>query len=164
MTAASDEKAFRTALGRFATGIAIVTAQNAQGEPIGLTVNSFNSVSLNPPLVLWSLANKNQDQLNAFIEASHFAVNILTREQKDLSNLFAYDSEKFAKVSYESGLGKAPIFPNALAIFQCENLKQYEGGDHTIFIGKVIDFTTNEGEPLLYFNGGYGAFTADNAG
>lgn len=158
MDVVKDERAFRTALGRFATGITVVTAVDAAGDPVGLTVNSFNSVSLDPPLVLWSLALKSEAMVEAFSAASHFAIHVLKSDQQKISDWFAYDKDKFLKIEYEAGLGGAPLISGCLARFECRNLRQIEGGDHVIYLGQVEKFVTGLGEPLLYFGGGYGSF------
>lgn len=156
MSQADNSRQFRDALGRFATGIAVVTACAPDGQLIGLTINSFNSVSLNPPLVLWSL-DKHSPNRAAFITASHYAINILSAEQEAISQHFATrQDDKFASIAWEAGLGGAPLLPGCCAQFQVENQVQHPGGDHLIFVGQVAAFTQNpELEPLLYFGGSY---------
>lgn len=150
-----DSKAFRRALGNFATGITVVTATNAPGERVGVTANSFNSVSLEPPLILWSI-DKRSNSCDVFESASHFAVNILAADQMDLSNHFAKPSDdKFLGVDYEDGLGSAAVLSDCAAVFQCENHQRLDGGDHWILIGKVVDFQDNGRAPLLYHQGSY---------
>ncbi len=154
---ALDPKAFRRALGNFATGVTIMTAQNAQGERVGVTANSFNSVSLDPALILWSI-DKNSSSYRIFAEATHFAVNILSAAQIELSNKFARRAEdKFAGVDFEQGAGLSPMFKNCSAVFECEKFNIVEGGDHWIIIGKVIQFHDHGRSPLLYHQGAYSA-------
>ncbi|WP_137819125.1 p-hydroxyphenylacetate 3-hydroxylase reductase component [Pseudomonas sp. 2FG] len=150
-----DPRAFRRALGNFATGVTIVTAATPSGAKVGVTANSFNSVSLDPPLVLWSL-DKRSNSCEVFEQASHFAVNILAADQIELSNQFARPKDdKFAGVTYELGDGGAPLLPDCSARFQCEKYQQLDGGDHWILIGKVLAFDDLGRSPLLYHQGAY---------
>ncbi len=154
--AQNDSRALRNALGRFATGIAIVTAIDPDGHPIGLTVNSFSAVSLNPALVLWCLDNGSHS-LAAFSKASHHAINILAADQQDLSNRFAtWPTDRFAGLPWQPGLGGAPVFPGCCATFEVANETAHAGGDHTIFIGRVERFAESADlEPLLFAGGRY---------
>lgn len=157
MTTAFDAKAFRRALGNFATGVTVITATAKDGQQAGVTANSFNSVSLEPPLVLWSIM-KSSSSVEVFDNASHFAVNILAADQIDLSNHFARPAEdKFAGIDYETGLGGAPLLPNCAARFQCANYQRIDGGDHWILLGKVEAFDDVGRAPLLYHGGTYSA-------
>ena len=150
-----DAKDFRQALGMFATGVTIVTTRAADGSPVGVTANSFNSVSLNPPLVLWSLA-KNARSLDAFKNGAHWNVHILSHEQEALSNLFARAGEdKFGQQSLDTGVTNAPLLTACSARFQCKTMFQYEGGDHIIFVGEVLAYDRSERPPLLYVTGQY---------
>lgn len=150
-----DPREFRNALGRFATGVTVVTARDADGTPLGLTVSSFNSVSIDPPLILWSL-EKRSTTLPAFEQASHFAVNVLGADQMDLSNLFAGRAEdKFSGLDCPAGEGGAPLLPGCVATFQCRNWAQYDGGDHVILLGEVIAFERTPGAALLFHDGAY---------
>jgi flavin reductase (DIM6/NTAB) family NADH-FMN oxidoreductase RutF len=135
---AIDPRDFRNALGTFATGVTIVTAMAADGKPYGVTCNSFASVSLNPPLVLWSLGMFSQG-LTIFQNASHF-------------------------VTWTPGLGNAPVLADSVANFQCRAANRYYGGDHIIFLGAVEAYTYNRQEPLLFARGGFGRFLADDGG
>lgn len=155
-SAQTDTRALRNALGRFATGIAIVTAIDSDGHPIGLTVNSFSAVSLQPPLVLWCLDNQSHN-LEAFRKASHHAINILTSGQQDLSNRFAtWPTDRFAGLAWRAGAGGAPVFPDCCATFEVANHTQHVAGDHTIFVGQVEAFADNaEAAPLLFHAGQY---------
>lgn len=150
-----DSQAFRRALGNFATGITVITAVSPEGEPIGLTANSFNSVSLDPPLILWSI-DKRSSNLEAFCNASHFAVNILAADQMNLSNQFARPSDdKFAGVNYREGLGGAAVLSDCAAVFECSRYQVVDAGDHFILIGKVEQFQAEGRAPLCYHQGGY---------
>ncbi len=152
---AVDAKAFRTALGSFATGVTVITAQGPDGRPVGLTANSFNSVSLDPPMVLWSLARQARS-LPAFQAATHWAVHVLAADQEALSNRFARSGEdKFAGLVLAHGLGGVPLLDGCAARFECRNAFQHEGGDHLIFVGEVLAFERAEREPLLFHAGRY---------
>ncbi|QOZ27334.1 flavin reductase family protein [Bradyrhizobium sp. CCBAU 51753] len=161
---AIDPRDFRNALGTFATGVTIVTAMSAEGKPYGITCNSFASVSLNPPLVLWSLGVFSQG-LVIFQNASHFAVNVLAASQQKLAQQFAKSSsDKFAGVSWTPGLGNAPVLADVVASFQCRAANRYYGGDHVIFLGAVEAYAHNRREPLLFAQGGFGRFLAGDVG
>ena len=150
-----DPKEFRRALGMFATGVTIVTTTAADGTPIGITVNSFNSVSLDPPMVLWSLAN-NARSLPAFSDSTHWNVHILSNEQEALSNRFARAGEdKFNGLALDTQPSGAPLLTGCSARFQCKSAFKYEGGDHTIFVGEVVQYDSSALPPLLYVTGGY---------
>lgn len=162
-TAAFDGAAFRKALGSFATGVTIITTRDAAGASVGLTVNSFNSVSLNPPLVLWSLA-ENSNSLRTFRAASHWAVHVLSSDQEALSGRFARRGEdKFAGVEVEPGLGDVPLLRGCSARFQCRTAFQYDGGDHVIFVGEVLAFDRVDVAPLVFHAGGYAHATRRDA-
>jgi 3-hydroxy-9,10-secoandrosta-1,3,5(10)-triene-9,17-dione monooxygenase reductase component len=155
-----DARQFRNALGQFATGVTIVTTVTEDGEPAGLTANSFNSASIDPPLVLWSLG-KSSSNLEAFTKAEFFAVNILSDAQQDLSNRFATVEEgRFDGVVYRPGVGGAPLLPGCAARFQCKTSYQYEGGDHIIFVGEVLEFDNFNRPPLIFHSGNYAAALA----
>lgn len=148
-----DKAVFRSALGRFATGVTVITTRDGQGSPVGVTANSFNSVSLEPPMVLWSLA-KTSRSMKSFSEAEFFAVHVLASDQQALSNRFAArDTEKFRDVDYQDEA--APLLNGCAAIFMCRTIYQYEGGDHIIFVGEVTQFRADEKPPLLYLGGRY---------
>ncbi|TQI81241.1 flavin reductase (DIM6/NTAB) family NADH-FMN oxidoreductase RutF [Serratia fonticola] len=150
-----DPRAFRRALGNFATGVTVVTAATEDGNRVGVTANSFNSVSLDPPLVLWSI-DKRSGSYPVFEQASHFAINVLAADQIDLSNRFARPSEdKFAGVEVETGAGDIPLLIDCAARFQCEKYQQVDGGDHWILIGKVVAFDDLGRAPLVYHQGAY---------
>jgi 3-hydroxy-9,10-secoandrosta-1,3,5(10)-triene-9,17-dione monooxygenase reductase component len=150
-----DTKSYRRALGCFATGVTIITTRRPNGDCVGLTVNSFNSVSLDPPLILWSLSLYSQN-LPAFQEASHFAVNILAADQVHLSNRFATSRpDKFDGVQFTFGAGGAPLIEGCAAYLECLQQYRHYGGDHIIFIGRVVDFVSTEREPLVFCGGDY---------
>ncbi|WP_223461875.1 p-hydroxyphenylacetate 3-hydroxylase reductase component [Pseudomonas sp. GL-RE-19] len=150
-----DTRAFRRALGNFATGVTVVTAATSSGRKVGVTANSFNSVSLDPPLVLWSI-DKRSSSHEVFEEASHFAVNVLAADQIDLSNNFARPKDdRFAGIEYDPGEGGSPVFADCSARFHCEKFQQVDGGDHWIMIGKVVAFDDFGRSPLLYHQGAY---------
>lgn len=150
-----DSREFRDALGCFPTGVAVVTAPDRAGRYVGVTANSFNSVSLDPPLVLWSLATTARSH-RAFIEAGWFAINILSSTQVDLSRRFAKrDLDKFAGVETVRGLGGVALLPGSAARFQCRTYAIYEGGDHEIFVGEVLDFDYSGRPPLVFHRGDY---------
>ena len=151
-----DQSAFRDALGTFVTGVTIVTAYDSAGKPSGLTANSFNSVSLDPPMVLWSLSLGSRN-LPVFREAASWAVHILAADQQDLSNRFARAGEdKFGDLNHGEGPEGAPRLAGCAARFGCTARFEYEGGDHAIFLGEVVDFERTAAEPLIYHGGRYG--------
>jgi flavin reductase (DIM6/NTAB) family NADH-FMN oxidoreductase RutF len=150
-----DSRTFRNAIGRFTTGVAIATCRAADGGRVGLTVNSFNSVSLDPPLVLFSIDRKARS-CPLFVAAGHFAINILREDQIWLSKTFASADgprwEGLALATLETG---APVLSEALATFDCRAVAAHDGGDHVIFVGQVLALNAAEGDPLLYFRGEY---------
>lgn len=150
-----DARRLRQTLGRFATGVTIVTTRTADGACIGLTANSFNSVSLDPALVLWSLGKK-QGSSVAFRECSHFAINILSSSQIELSRRFASPVEdRFAGVDFSCGAFGAPLIDGCAAWLVCSNHQQYELGDHLLFIGEVQALGSGEEKPLVFHDGDY---------
>jgi flavin reductase (DIM6/NTAB) family NADH-FMN oxidoreductase RutF len=145
---------FRAALGMFATGVTIVTARDAAGAPIGLTANSFNSVSLDPPLVLWSLSRL-AGSMPHFTRGSHYAINILAADQLELATRFSRKADdRFAGVAFREGRAGAPILEGAAAVFECYNRSRYAEGDHVIFVGEVEHCERREGAQPLIFHGG----------
>ena len=151
-----DSHMFRRALGTFATGITVVTSVAEDGELLGFTANSFNSVSMNPPLVLFSL-NRNAFSLRAFEAAGVFAINVLSQDQEKTSVAFARAlANKWDGVPYETWDTGCPILSGALANFECETASMHDGGDHVIFVGRVLRLKASEdGKPLIYFRGCY---------
>jgi flavin reductase (DIM6/NTAB) family NADH-FMN oxidoreductase RutF len=149
-----SQREFRAALGMFATGVTIVTARAATGELIGLTANSFNSVSLEPPLVLWSLARA-AGSMPALSAGSHYAINILAADQKVLAERFSAQREgRWAGVAWTEGASGSPLLTGAAATFECFNRSRYEEGDHVIFVGEVERCTHRAGAAPLLFHGG----------
>lgn len=162
-SSALDPRDFRNALGTFATGVTIITAMAGDGKPYGLTCNSFASVSINPPLVLWSLGMYSQG-LPIFQNASHFAVNVLGASQQALASKFAKPGvDRFDGVDWKPGLGDAPLLAGSVASFQCRAANRYYGGDHVIFLGAVEAYAYNREEPLLFVGGGFGRFVGADA-
>lgn len=157
MTAATpgfSPQEFRASLAMFATGVTIVTARTAGGELVGLTANSFNSVSLSPPLVLWSLSQA-AGSMPALSSGSHYAINILAADQKSLAEQFAgRRGGRWDGVEFIDGIGGAPLLKGAAATFECFNRSRYEEGDHVIFVGEVERCSHREGASPLLFHGG----------
>lgn len=148
-------RAFRDTLGMFATGIAVVATRAPNGEPIGLTVNSFNSVSLDPPLIVWSLANTLPSR-PVFEACEYYSVNVLSAEQMHLSQVFASRSdEKFAGLDIDEGLYGVPLLKHCCARFECRNITRHPGGDHVVFISEVVRFDREDREPLVFHGGVY---------
>lgn len=150
-----DQRELRRALGQFATGVAVVTTRGEDGLPVGVTANSFTSLSLDPPLVLWCLG-KESTNLAAFEAAPHFAVNVLSSTQHYLSRQFAIQGgDKFAGVELSAGLHDLPLLGGALARFACRTTERLDGGDHIIVIGEIEHFEIFDGEPLVFHSGSY---------
>ena len=150
-----DTRYFRNALGRFTTGVTIVTCLDAAGQPVGLTANSFNSLSLDPPLLLWSLRSASPS-MAAFVAAPRFAVNVLTESQVELSRCFASRSEdRFADVPWAQGEHGSPVLAGCAAVFECETLSHQIAGDHRLFIGRVLACVESPLPPLLFQAGHY---------
>lgn len=155
-----DPKDFRGALGSFVTGVTIVTTRCDEDGDVGVTANSFNSVSLDPPMVLWSLA-LNARSRPAFERSDHFAVHVLATDQQDLSNRFARSgTDKFAGLELSRGTGEVPLLPGCAACFQCRTAYRYEGGDHIIFVGEVVEFEHFHRTPLAFHSGQYAVAAA----
>jgi flavin reductase (DIM6/NTAB) family NADH-FMN oxidoreductase RutF len=152
-----EDRGFRRSLGEFATGVAVVTARGKGDELVGMTMSSFNSVSLDPPLVLFSVDRKARS-LPAMLEARGFAVNILARDQERISDQFARAlSNKWDQVRVTVGHAEAPLISGALAHFECAPFGNYDGGDHVIFVVRVVRHATRDGAaaPLVFFRGRY---------
>ena len=153
--AAFDGQDFRKALGSFTTGVTIVTTSDAEGRDVGMTANSFNSVSLKPPMVLWSLA-KTSSSIDAFRQAPHFAVHILAADQEGLSARFSTKGiDRFEGLLLERGDNAIPLLPGCAARLECRTAFQHEGGDHIIFVGEVTALTTSDQPPLVFHGGRY---------
>ena len=148
-----DERAFRDALGRFATGVTIVTCNGPDG-PMGITANSFASLSLDPPLVLWSPA-KSSRRYEAFVNATEFAIHIASFDQLDLCRDFAKSAGGSSDTDWKKAATGCPYLEGGVARFMCKQYATFDGGDHTIIVGKVVDFQATEGSPLIFSNGKY---------
>jgi len=149
-----DADTFRRVLGHFATGVTVITTRDADGRPIGMTASSFNSVSLDPPLVLWSLARQASSHA-AFASARYWAVHVLAEEQETLSRRFSSrDIDRFAGLDWLAGHGGTPLLAGCAARFECEIASLYDGGDHTIFLGRVLAVEQGEAAKPLVFHGG----------
>ncbi len=156
-----DTRTLRDALGCFATGVTVVSTVNGTGEFFGLTANSFTSLSLDPPLVLFCLDHKALS-FDAFHDAGHFVVNVLGEGQEELSAHFARSSvDKWNGLAYETWESGCPVLPDCIAVLECHTVARHEGGDHLIIIGRVERVRYDEGEvrPLLYYKGRYGAIS-----
>ena len=150
-----DPREFRSALGMFATGVTVVTTVTTEGRPIGLTCNSFSSVSLKPPLILWSLSLYSPN-LQSFLQAPYFAVNILAAEQEELSKRFASPmKDRFADLEWSAGEGGIPLITGSAAQLQCRNETRHYSGDHVVLIGQVLQFSYRDAEPLVFVRGRY---------
>src|SRR5215470_2203727 len=150
-----DRRDYRRALGQFATGVTVVTSRTADGRRLGVTVNSFSSVSLDPPLILWSLS-RNTPSFHDFSNITHFAVNVLEAKQHHLSRQFSTPlADKFAGVEFVDGPSGVPLLIGVIAQFVCRKVRQYDGGDHVILIGEVEQYKMSEGEPLVFHSGRY---------
>jgi len=153
-----DPHQFREVCGQYATGVAVITASAADRQ-VGVTVNSFSSVSLDPPLVQFSLDRK-ASVFPVFTECGHFAVNVLSRGQQALSNMFAVRSDAFEEVDFSEGVGGCPVFADCVANLECEKFAVYDGGDHIIILGRVKQLRcAPTSDPLLFFRGTYGTFS-----
>ncbi len=150
-------KDFRTALSRFATGVTVVTCQSDRG-PLGITANSFSSVSLDPPLVLWSPA-KSSSRHDAFVAAEHFVIHVLSADQSDLCLRFTRDGLDFAGLATEVSAGAVPVIQNCLAHFECQRFQTHDAGDHTIILGLVEGASARDGDPLVFTGGAMGRFS-----
>jgi flavin reductase (DIM6/NTAB) family NADH-FMN oxidoreductase RutF len=145
----------RAAFGQFATGVAVMTTRAADGRRVGLTVNSFTSVSLDPPLVLWCLA-RTAASLPAFLTAPRFAINVLSIGQRAIAQRFASrEVDRFAGVETSVGLGGMPLLPGAIAHFVCRRVDQHAAGDHVVFVGEVEHFERLDGDPLVFHGGNW---------
>lgn len=150
-----DSRSLRDALGEFATGVAVVTARGIDGQPVGVTINSFASVSLEPPLVLWSLGLGSPSRAG-FEACSHYAVNVLAADQAEFSQRFSQPQEdRFAGIDLKVGAGGTPLLPGCSAWFECRNELRYPGGDHVILVGYVENFRRESRPPLIFHGGRY---------
>ncbi|MEF8700536.1 MAG: flavin reductase family protein [Candidatus Accumulibacter sp. UW20] len=159
-----DCRDFRDALGRFATGVTVLTALTADGEPIGVTISSFNAVSLQPPLILWSLAC-DSPRLDVFRNAAAYAVNVLAVDQQGISDAFASREDRpFSGLAVRRGLAGVPLIEACTAWFECSHEAHYPGGDHLVFLGRVQRFARGKmAAPLIFHGGRYRALGGDSA-
>jgi flavin reductase (DIM6/NTAB) family NADH-FMN oxidoreductase RutF len=153
----ANARVFRDALGRFATGVTVVTIQGPDG-PMGFTANSFSSLSLDPALVLWSPAKASQ-RYPFFAAARHYAIHVLGQDQADLPARFSKGGPGFAGLNWQSNVEGVPVLPGAIARFDCAQHATHDGGDHLIIVGQVLRLALEEGEPLVFANGRFGGFT-----
>ena len=153
-----NSRELRNALGRFGTGVTIVTAL-ADEQPIGITVNSFASVSLDPALVLWSVA-KASARYPYFEAAQHYAIHVLDQNQASLASLFARDAQCFDQCDWHTGANGIPLIEGTVARFECEKLSSHDGGDHAIVVGRVVRAARSNGEPLMFVGGEFGRFVS----
>lgn len=156
MAAPLDPREFRNALGTFATGVTVITTRGPKGELVGNTASSFNAVSLDPPLILWSLGRSSYS-FKAYLSNDHFAVNVLREGQEEISARFAKAlGDKWQGLDYETSETGCPILPNVLGVFECKTAYTYQGGDHVIFVGEVLRYDFDPaGKPLLFWRGDY---------
>ena len=148
-----NNKNLRNVLSKFATGVTIVSTIDDDGKPVGMTANSFTSVSLDPPLVLWNIGI-NQPSYDIFLNAKGYSVSILSKDQKDICNLFSSSVDnKFNNIDYVLSDNGFPIIKKSLAWFECLKWNNYPGGDHQILVGEVVNFYANENDPLIFWNG-----------
>jgi len=150
-----DPDELRRCLGSFVTGVTVMTALDEDGNLVGMTANSFTSLSLDPPLIVWSLRLSSRS-FNTYQSAARFTVNILAEDQVDISNRFASSGvDRFEGVAYTPGLGGVPLINGCVSYLECSLEASYPGGDHVLFIGRVERIHTHEGRPLAYGSGGY---------
>jgi flavin reductase (DIM6/NTAB) family NADH-FMN oxidoreductase RutF len=154
----TDPRAFRNALGRFATGVCVITTAT-DGGPVGFTANSFAAVSLDPALVLWSPA-KASSRHAVFSAAPFFAIHVLASDQTGLGARFVRGGAGFDGLPHDFAPEGIPTIPDTLARFDCALHAQYDGGDHTIILGRVLRATYTDGSPLVFSQGDYGGFVA----
>lgn len=152
-----SRRAYRDALGRFGTGVTVVTCDSDHG-PLGFTANSFASVSLDPPLVLWSPARASQ-RFDSFVTAQRFAIHVMSARQAEICSAFAHSAEGFDGFDWHQSAQGVPLISHCLARFECTRHAVHEGGDHAIVVGRVTRVMTQEGDPLLFYCGNYGGFT-----
>ncbi|MCV6604957.1 MAG: flavin reductase family protein [Porticoccaceae bacterium] len=155
MSITEQQRELRNAFGCFATGVTVITTRGADGSPVGMTANSFASVSLDPPLVLWSIARQS-NCFDSFINASHFAIHVLTSDQQAVSNTFACkENDKFASTPWQRDGNGTPLLDHYAARMVCSMSNQHDGGDHVILVGKVEEFDYNNNAPLIFHSGVY---------
>jgi flavin reductase (DIM6/NTAB) family NADH-FMN oxidoreductase RutF len=154
-----ENNELRRIMGHFATGVTVITTISKEGVPYGLTANAFMSVSLEPPLLLISV-DKKADSYPHFEQSRVFNINILRDDQEGLSRRFAVSGgNKFEGVAYHRAANNVPILEDTLAHIECRLYAAYDGGDHTLYLGEILEAETREGRPLLFYRGGYRAFS-----
>lgn len=151
-----NQRQLRDAFGAFATGVTVVTAQSGQG-PLGMTANSFSSLSMDPPLILWSPARKSL-RFAAFTETTHFAVHVLSDQQAEIAGHFARQGHDFSAFDTENTISGVPILSGCLAVFECQTEAIHDGGDHAIVVGRVQGVQRTIGLPLVFSAGQFGSF------
>ena len=149
-----NQQEYRLAMSRFVTGVTVVTA-NGQDGPIGITANSFASVSLEPPLVLWSIANNSRKHLT-MTSVEKYAINILSESQKNIALEFSGSTKPLKQTHFSIGFSGVPIINDTVTVFECERHTVYDGGDHSIIVGVVKFINDNELNPLIFFKGDFG--------
>ena len=165
MTQVKQHRSLRDAFGQFATGVTVVTTLDKEGSPVGITANSFASVSLEPPLVSWCV-DKSSKRFKEFAEADYYTISVLTKEQQDLSNLFAmrsWDGTVFDDADWYEGHHKVPQLKGVSSRFHCKTEHVYEGGDHLIIVGAVLEYECDALEPLVFFQGQYRELVASDS-
>ncbi|PCH80943.1 MAG: nitrilotriacetate monooxygenase [Hyphomicrobiales bacterium] len=154
-----DSRLYRKALSQFATGVTVVTSTKDNGTPVGLTVNSFNSVSLDPMLVLWSCQNSSPN-LPVILKRRAYIIHVLADEQQNLCDLFSQPvDDKFSNLDFRMTASGLPKISGTLAWFECELIDDHPGGDHRILVGRVLNFDVSDGSPLVYAQGALGSFS-----
>ena len=152
-------KQFRRCLGKFTTGVTVVSCRDQGGKPCGITANSFSSVSLEPPLILWNIA-KVSKSLPAYLAAEYFAINVLGKDQQPLAAHFSKsENGLFDKIDYHDSPQKVPLLSDTLAHFECRTHDIHDCGDHHIIVGEVVNFEMNACEPLVFYGGEYKSIT-----
>lgn len=153
-----DKNELRRVMGHFATGVTVITTISDQGTPYGLTANAFMSVSLEPPLLLISV-DKKAESYPYFEQSKVFTINVLRDDQEGLSRRFAVSGgNKFEGIAFHRGANNVPVLNDTLAHIECQLYATYDGGDHTLYVGEILEAETREGRPLLFYRGGYRAF------
>ncbi|QGQ44830.1 flavin reductase family protein [Metabacillus sediminilitoris] len=161
MTNTENQQLFKEVMGNYPTGVTILTTTDIEGTPLGLTVNSFASVSLDPLMILWSIDHR-VSTIQSFIEGGKFAVHILAGEQQELCKTFASKNvDRFSNCTWQLSDNQLPIIEGAFAVMECKTFKTVEAGDHTILIGEVINIQKEDKEPMLYHRRHFGAIPAE---
>ena len=151
---ANDPLNFRRVLGIYPTGVGVATCRDEAGRAIAMTINSFASLSLSPPLILWSI-DRNSDHFGSFAQATHYAINVLSAEQKHLSVHFAGRDGSFDGVQHSEGHERLPLLADCCAVLQCQTAARHDAGDHVIIVGKVLAMDRREAQPLVFQGGQY---------